>query len=238
MGKVIMSGVVPQLTKPSALADTLNEDFANNDWATISKACQMNVVPDTWVVGDQKSMTINGTDYLVDIIGKDHDDYADGSGKAPLTFQLHDCYDTRYQMNELNTNEGGWTNCAMRNMHLPAILALLPSEVQAKIKEVNKLTSAGNQSNAISTTADKLFLLSEIEISGSVKYSKSGEGSQYAYYSAGNSKIKNRSGGAYDWWERSPRGDLSTSFCSVNAAGGTAYGTANYAYGVAFAFCF
>lgn len=93
-------------------------------------------------------------------------------------------------MNSTNTNAGGWKNCAMRSTHLPAILALMPSEVRAGIKEVNKLSSAGSQSSSIDTTADKLFLLSEIEIFGSTTYSKSGEGSQYAYYTAGNTKVK------------------------------------------------
>ena len=38
-------------------------------------------------------------------------------------------------------------------------------------------------------------------------YSVSGEGTQYAYYKAGNSKVKNRSGSAETWWERSPYSD-------------------------------
>ena len=141
-------------------------------------------------------------------------------------------------MNSSNTNSGGWTSCAMRSTHLPAILALMPSEVQAGIKEVNKLTSAGSQSSTINTTADKLFLLSEIEIFGSTTYSKAGEGSQYAYYSAGNSKVKNLSGSANVWWERSPRGSYSTGFCTVNS-GGDAYDyAASNSFGVAFGFCF
>ena len=182
-------------------------------------------------------MTIGGTDYQIDIIGKNHDTYTAG-GTAPLTFQLHDCYGTKYAMNSSNTNSGGWTSCAMRSTHLPAILALMPSEVQAGIKEVNKLTSAGSQSSTINTTADKLFLLSEIEIFGSVTYSKSGEGSQYAYYSAGNSKAKNFSGSAYPWWERSPFGSTSTSFCRVLSNGRADNSGAGASYGVAFGFCF
>lgn len=142
--------------------------FANNTWAKIIKACQNKEVPETWVVGNQKAMTINGADYLIDIIGKNHDNYSDGSGKAPLTFQLHDCYGTQYAMNSSGTNRGGWKSCAMRSTHLPAILALMPTEVQNGIREVNKLTSAGSKSATINTTADKLFLLSEIEIFGSV----------------------------------------------------------------------
>lgn len=215
----------------------LDDTFANNDWSAIIAACQSGSVPSTWVVGNSKTMTINGTSYQIDIIGKNHDTYTAG-GTAPLTFQLHDCYGTKYQMNSSNTNSGGWTSCAMRSTHLPAILALMPSEVQAGIKEVNKLTSAGSQSSTINTTADKLFLLSEIEIFGSTTYSKSGEGSQYAYYSAGNSKVKNFSGSANSWWERSPIGSFSAYFCRVGSNGSANNGSASTSYGVAFGFCF
>ena len=126
----------------------------------------------------------------------------------------------------------------MRSTHLPAILALMPTEVQNGIREVNKMTSAGSQSATINTTADKLFLLSEIEIFGSVSYSKSGEGTQYDYYKAGNSKVKNYNGSAYHWWERSPRGSNSTCFCYVYSGGNAVYDSASIAIGVAFGFCF
>lgn len=182
-------------------------------------------------------MTINGTDYQIDIIGKNHDTYAAG-GTAPLTFQMHDCYGETKNMNSSKTNSGGWTSCAMRSTHLPAILSQMPTEVQNGIREVNKLTSAGSQSAIINTTADKLFLLSEIEIFGSVTNSKSGEGSQYAYYSAGNSKVKNLSGSANGWWERSPRGSDSISFCTVTSGGVATSNAAFISFGVAFAFCF
>lgn len=217
---------------------TYKANFADNTWAQIIDACHKNQVPETWVVGNQKAMTINGADYVIDIIGKGHDDYADGSGKAPLTFQLHDCYADRKMMNGGNTNSGGWTSCDMRSTHLPAILALMPTEVQNGIQEVNKLTSEGSQSTTISTTADKLFLLSEIEIFGNITYSASGEGTQYAYYKAGNSKVKNYNGSAYNWQERSPYGRSTSFFCIVNSNGNADYDSARTAFGVAFAFCF
>lgn len=62
----------------AAPALVLDPVFANNDWATIIAACQRKQVPETWAVGDQKEMTI-GQSYMIDIIGKDHDTYADGS---------------------------------------------------------------------------------------------------------------------------------------------------------------
>ena len=211
--------------------------FANNTWAQIIRACQNKEVPETWAVGNQKTMTINGTDYAIDIIGKNHDDYADGSGKAPLTFQMHDCYAGPYRMNSSNTTVGGWTNCDMRTTHLPALFALLPSEIQNGIREVNKLTSAGNGASTINTTADNLFLLSEIEVFGSKTYSYNGEGAQYEYYKAGDSKIKNRINSPTIWGERSP-GTQSGIFCYVSTSGSPDYIGASYLYGVAFGFCF
>ena len=62
MGRVLMSGIVPLLKAPV----TYNANFADNDWATIIKACHKNQVPETWVVGNQKAMTINGADYVID----------------------------------------------------------------------------------------------------------------------------------------------------------------------------
>ena len=212
-------------------------NFADNTWEQIIAACQRGAVPETWAVGNHKTMMINGASYQVDIIGKNHDTYAAG-GKAPLTFQLHDCYADKKYMNISNKNSGGWTSCAMRSTHLPSILALMPTEVQNGIREVNKLTSAGNKSDTINTTADKLFLLSEVEIFGSTSYSAAGEGTQYDYYKAGNSKVKKQNGSADGWWERSPRASSSARFCMVDSGGDAYYGDASRPRGVAFGFCF
>lgn len=213
--------------------------FADNTWEQIIAACQNNEVPDTWVADGScyKDMEINGKNYRIDIIGKNHDTYAAG-GTAPLTFQMHDCYTETKQMNSSNTNSGGWQNSAMRTTHLPAILNMMPAEVKAAIRDVQKKSSAGNQSSSIQTTNDKLFLLSEIEIFGSTTYSFAGEGTQYAYYQAGNSKVKNRSGSARYWWERSPRSSHSIYFCSVDSNGNATASIAGGSSGVAFGFCF
>lgn len=215
----------------------LKDNFADNDWASIIAACHSGSVPSTWVVGNSKTMTINGTSYQIDIIGKNHDTYASG-GKAPLTFQLHDCYGETKNMNSSNTNSGGWKNSTMRTTHLPAILALMPTEVQNGIREVSKKASVGGASSTIETVSDKLFLLSEVEIFGSTSYSAAGEGTQYDYYKAGNSKVKKRNGSAAGWWERSPGASGSAYFCLVSGGGTAAGDGASFAFGVAFGFCF
>ena len=119
------------------------------------------------------------------------------------------------------------------------LLSKLPSALQNVIKSVNKLTSAGNQSTTINTTSDKLFLLSEVEIFGRTIYSKSGEGSQYDYYRAGNSKAKKVNGSVSSWWERSPYNNNNTNFCRVDGNGDAGSGgfEASTSLGVSFAFC-
>ena len=227
----------PASKQCSVTVSLLKDNFADNEWSEIIAACQSGNVPASWVVGNYKNMTINGKAYRIDIIGKNHDTYAAG-GTAPLTFQMHDCYTETKQMNSSNTNSGGWQNSAMRTTHLPAILNMMPAEVKAAIRDVQKKSSAGNQSSSIQTTNDKLFLLSEIEIFGSTTYSFAGEGKQYAYYQAGNSKVKNLSGSACYWWERSPRSSDSTYFCRVYSNGNAGAGSASNSFGVAFGFCF
>ena len=246
-GKLLIDGTVYTIKKGRMIEGGTGYDisfasydpvFSNNEWSVIIDACQSGNVPKTWAVGDNKNMTINGKSYQVDIIGMYHDDYADGSGKAPLTLQMHDCYATAYDMNSSYTNSGGWKNSAMRTTHLPAILALMPTEVQNGIREVSKKTSVGSKSSTIETVSDKLFLLSEVEIFGSTSYSAAGEGTQYYYYEAGNSKVKKRSGSVTDWWERSPNTSSSTRFCTVHINGTRDSGLASDIAGVAFGFCF
>ena len=244
-GKCMVGGTVYNILKGRTLIDGTGYDitfkpsydpvFANNTWEQIIAACHNNEVPDTWKVADQKPMTIDGSDYLIDIIGKNHDDYADGSGKAPMTFQLHDCYKLKKAMYNTTTNSKGWSRCDMRETNLPIILKQMPTEVQSGIREVNKLTS---ERRTIVTTADKLFLLSEIEIFGSDENSGKGEGTQYNYYKAGNSKVKNYIDSAIEWWERSPYNGNTRFYCCVNYKGASISRSANVVSGVPFAFCF
>lgn len=247
-GKCMVNGTVYNIKKGRTLINGTGYDitfkpsydpvFANNTWEQIIAACHNNEVPETWKVADQKTMAIGGVDYLIDIIGKNHDDYSDGSGKAPLTFQLHDCYKIAKAMHSTAANTMGWTKCSMRVEHLPIILKQMPADVQSGIREVNKISASGGRSTSLVTTEDGLFLLSEVEVFGNAINSHSGEGTQYDYYKAGKSTVKNFNGNAYDWWERSPTADSTRYYCNVKSTGSAVNTTANVTRGVAFGFCF
>lgn len=221
----------------SLTAIAFSSNFASNTWEQIIAVCHSGSVPDTWVAGDSKTMTIGGANYRFDIVGKNHDTYTAG-GIAPLTFGLHDCYGTTYPMNSSGTNSTGWDGSKMRTKTLPAILAKMPENIQNGIREVNKLTTAGNQSATINTTADKLFTFSEMEVYGRAEYSHSGEGKQYDYYKAGNSKVKKVGSTASRWWLRSPSAYNSSYFSEVHTDGSIYSGLASDSTGVCFGFCF
>ena len=215
--------------------------FAENTWGIIAKACQSGTVPSTWAVGDSKTMTIGDAEYQIDIIGKKHDDYADGSGKAPLTFMLHDCYAERYAMSDNNSTNGGWPQSQMRTQRLPAILALMPADVQAAIRAVNKVSYVANPTYGNVTTADKLFLLSENELFGTQKDGYANEGTQYERYQEQSNRIKKdpATSKATFWFERTLLTRESGYYCTINNYGSNYnYGAAQDELGASFAFCF
>ena len=105
------------------------------------------------------------------------------------------------------------------------------------------VSSDSTAASAVTATTDYFFLLSEYEVFGSISYGNSNESSkqaQYAYYSAGNSKIKynhRATTAAVRWWLRSPRASNSTTFVYVYTDGTVRTSSANSSYGFAPGFC-
>ena len=159
-----------------------------------------------------------------------------------------------FSMNSSNTNSGGWNASQMRSLlgtslssYSGKLIGALPSDLRAVLKSVTKYTdNTGNSSTAaanVTATTDYLFLLAEYEVFGSISYANSNESAkqaQYAYYSAGNSKIKykhNATTTAAYWWLRSPDASYSNVFVRVATGGSVSGGYANISLGVAPGFC-
>ena len=158
-------------------------------------------------------------------------------------------------MNASSTNSGGWASSSMRtaicgtslSSYSGTIIAVIPAALRAVLKSVTKYTdNTADKSTAVSNvtaTTDYFFLLSEYEVFGSISYANSNESSkqaQYAYYSAGNSKIKYKHDGtstAAYWWLRSPYASNSNRFVSVYAGGTVNSINANISIGFAPGFC-
>lgn len=123
----------------------------------------------------------NGDTMTYYIIGINHDDLADGSGKAGLTFWGESRSFENYGYHYIRNNKGeGWENTEIRQrLNSGDLWKLLPSDLRKGIKTVSKETV---EENARTTTADKLFLISNTEIYGNSRNPDSG-GYQYEHWS-------------------------------------------------------
>lgn len=160
-----------------------------------------------------------------------------------------------FSINSSNTNSGGWESSQMRtnicgtslSNYPGTIIAVIPATLRAVLKSVTKYTdNTGDGSTVasnVTATTDYFFLLSEFEVFGSISYGNTNEASkqaQYAYYSAGNSKIKykhNDTSTPANWWLRSPTAKYSYRFAIVNVKAEGYYGYATYSFGFAPGFC-
>ena len=222
----------------SATPVAIPDNFADATWAQIDAASTSGNIPSTWVVGSEKDITLSTGEVLtLVIVGINHDDLADGSGKAGLTIGLKHLMADKYYISGA-TNEGGFTKAPIYGTLQGTILSQLPDDLKTFLKTVNKKSSAGSNSTTIETNAMKLFLFAEIEVFGRITYSKSGEGSQYSYFTSSANRIKkiaNGSGDASYWPLRSP---YSTQAYGAVNADGVATTTGNHANSyVCFGFC-
>ena len=160
-----------------------------------------------------------------------------------------------FVMNASNTNSGGWKSSQMRtnicgtslSSYSGTIIAVIPAALRAVLKPVTKYTDntggGSTAASAVTATTDYFFLLSEYEVFGSISYANSNESSkqaQYAYYSAGNSKIKYKHNGtstAARGWLRSPIASGSSRFVLVSTGGTVGSGNASSSLGFAPGFC-
>ena len=160
-----------------------------------------------------------------------------------------------FSMNSSRTNSGGWASSQMRtnicgtslSSYSGTIIAVIPAALRAVLKSVTKYTdNTGGGSTAasyVTATTDYFFLLSEFEVFGSISYGNTNEKNkqaQYAYYSAGNSKIKYKhdaTSTAALWWLRSPLAGNSNIFVFVSVDGTVNGNTAHNSLGFAPGFC-
>ena len=233
----------------------VSNDLNDNSWAAIKQISDANMGANFWSVGDCKQITMNGkvsdgltlTNYSswVFIIGFNHNAEREGNG---ITFQgfkstkngtpvcltdsgynNYKSSGTWFNMNNGSTSAGGWKASRMRTAVMPLIKSSLPADLQAVIKTSTIYTAAGTGNIVCTASDDDVFLLGEYEVFGKRNYATPQEPNylkQYAYYSAGNSKVKykhNSTGSAANWWLRSPNEGASGFFCIGGSNGSDSY---------------
>ena len=235
------------ITAKEAKDWTLNEqkaaatDIAKNGTSSVvyAKAKAAMDAGTTWSL-----KLANGKTLTYRIIGINHDDLADGSGKAGLTFEATNNALGSQRMNApsttaTSTTVGGWEKSELRGrLNSGDLWSLLPAEVQSKAKAVTKMTDnqGGGKVGTPSATTDKVFLLSTTEVYGDLN----SDGTQYEHYkSRGVTKSKySGASSGFDHWSRSVEPSNSTNFYYVDRYGidrGSAAKFTEYVYP---AFCF
>ena len=237
-------GTTAWKTLPTLLSTDFS--FEKASWSDIAALSESGSADKYFSVGDEKTISLTtGEQVTLVILGFDHDDLTSG-GKAGMTIGMKNLLATTYRMNATGTNAGGWDESEMRTSTMATLLSQLPSDLQGVIKQVNKKATAGSQSTSITTSADKLWLLAEVEVDGTTSAGYADEGEQYEYWktvkdgTVAADRIKylsNGSGSAHGWWLRSPSVSLSTSFRYFYSTGSVSVNSANGTRGVSFGFC-
>ena len=214
--------------------------FNEASWNFIKAAATSGEASSYWSVGDRKEVVLNGTvgnksfsnttTYCY-ILGFDHNKDVEsggahslhiGFGASALSGGAYIAYcDSKYNspasttgyfsMNSSSTNSGGWNSCQMKSTICPAFKNALPAELKNNIRAVTKWQNDGNSTTGQSSS-NEIWLLSEMEIFGSAKWSNyTANQVQYDFYKgvtgwSAAPKIKYKdtaTSTAVLWWERS-----------------------------------
>lgn len=169
--------------------------FYDASWDKVAEIAARGKASKYFAVGDERDIELStGEVITVAILDFDHDDLADGSGKAPISIGMKNLLAAKYRMGNNNVI---WSDSEMRGETLATIFEQLPVDLQAVIKQVNKkwARSQWGEYKEIRTSVDKLFLLAMAEVYASESISGAGvsdirdyateynsEGTQYKYY--------------------------------------------------------
>lgn len=176
---------------------TINPVFGNNSWATIKAVCQAGAIPASWAVGDTK--TITGKDnntYHIRLADKQANryDYSNSALKTHAVFEFVELPNIQTVWNTSNTNIGGFADSQLRkNLNgltgvqsgKNYLTAIIPDDLAGLLEEVNIVTATTGSSwdsSKVSTSANKLFVPTYINVSSTTTPQYVAEGTLWDYY--------------------------------------------------------
>lgn len=189
-----------------------------------------------YMIGQSRPVNIAGYGAVdFQLIGINHDDLATGSGKAAMTFCAVSVV-TTHRMNASNDTTGGWAASKMEEWMNSTLYNAFPGYLKEHIVEVKKKYKNG-ASGSVQAVNNRLWLLSEKELTNSTSYGDEGE--IYEYWSqsnTNNARIKfDPAGKAASWGLRSIQS--SSSFRNVSPGGVLGDASATSSPGVVPCFC-
>ena len=203
----------------------LSPVFSENSWEDIATACELNMIPASWKVGDEKIMEFSDENQTIVILDKFHDYYSSNTKVAPLTFGMKNCLSTKDEFISYGYSAD-----------LEKLIALLPETLQSRLKGVYKTDrySSGQYPDR------KVFTFSEAEITGIAPTHRYGyiHNDIYEYYKNTQNRIKRINNESVDYWLRDFNSTQQyTLFIDVaGISRGAAAGSAKE--GISFGFCF
>ena len=203
----------------------LSPVFSENSWEDIATACELNMIPASWKVGDEKIMEFSDENQTIVILDKFHDYYSSNTKVAPLTFGMKNCLSTKDEFISYGYSAD-----------LEKLIALLPETLQSRLKGVYKTDrySSGQYPDR------KVFTFSEAEVTGIAPTHRYGyiHNDIYEYYKNTQNRIKRINNESVDYWLRDFNSTQQyTLFIDVaGISRGAAAGSAKE--GISFGFCF
>lgn len=217
--------------------ELLMTNLDNISWCKIDEIAKSGKAREYFTLGaTKKDYMKNGFVATYQIIGFDHDDLADGSGKASISWDMVDLYKEELPMNKSDARVI-WQDSYVRSFLGSAFAENVSNELLAVVKPVYKKNVDINE--YIHYTSDVFWLKSEQELFGRRIFSYGNEGHWYEFYFQENFRYyKKNTNGRYDWqWLRSPDAIYSNAFCIVCTDGGVDSNLANISGGFAPCFC-
>ena len=215
--------------KPSA--------FSTDSWSIIISSVKANNKRG-YKVGDTKEIDLGtyGT-HTLRVANISKSDSCGNSGYSEsgcgFVIEFADIITNRV-INSTSTTRGSWSATTIRTFVNNDIYNLLPTDLKKGILNTNVITGHGNSEDNNSTSTDKLYLLSPIEIYGSVSttydsainvtnqldYYKQNNVSLNSYDSAiKNTVVSGGTGSVNAWWTRTPAQIMDGQFMMVTDTG-------------------
>lgn len=206
-------------------------------WRRVDEIAKSGKAREYFALGaTKKDYMKNGFVATYQIIGFDHDDLADNSGKAPISWDMVDLYKDEVAMRK-DGSSVWWDDADIRSFLNGDFKNNVSDDLAAIVKAVWK--QSADRNGNMQKTADEFWLKSEQELYGRKFWSYGGEGHWYEFYAQENVSYSKLNGaGEKDWqWLRSVNADSSIGFCVVYTSGSANISGADGSRGFAPAFC-
>ena len=238
-------------SSPGYFTDIADKDipdpvsFSTDSWKTIIKAVRNDNIS-KYSIGDTKEIELDGYGtHTLRIANTSTPSECSTTGFSQtacgFVLEFADII-TKHNMNDTETNIGGWPATSMRTFVNNDIYNAIPSEIKNAIIDTTVVSGHGSEDTANFTSTDKLYLLAPKEI-----YTDFDDTDDAAkdltrtldYYTNIGVTTSSYSGAIKEksyWWLRAATSRVSNGFLRVGNFGGWSAGFANYPYGVAPAF--